>query len=201
MFRLNAQYMRGVFLMLNQKGQAFSVFELMIAAIVAVAILFLLLQIIGGINTSTNSSPKDAITNALLSAKTSGGSVDTVAFTIDPQGEISSEDFQEKTGLDPLAVFFVLADTGGLNDSLFKTADAGDGGTSYTLFYSSNSKISVKAKVICRQSGRSLKDSLDNLVVKSGAANGSDSGIVSTATDRCDKQSFIPCCAVVLRRP
>jgi len=70
---------------------------MILSAIVAVAILFLLLQIIGGINTSTNSSPKDAINNALLSAKTSGGSVDTVEFTIDPQGEINSEDFQERS--------------------------------------------------------------------------------------------------------
>ncbi len=53
-----------------RKGQAFSTFQLMIAAVVAIAILGILLAIIGGISPQV-SSPKHAIENALREAYSS----------------------------------------------------------------------------------------------------------------------------------
>jgi hypothetical protein len=46
-------------MLFNQKGQAFSVFKLLIAAVVAVTILMILMSIIGGIDVFSTSDPQD----------------------------------------------------------------------------------------------------------------------------------------------
>ncbi len=60
------------------KGQAFSTFQLMIAAVVAIAILGILLAIIGGISPQV-SSPKHAIENSLREAYSSPGIIKSSA--------------------------------------------------------------------------------------------------------------------------
>jgi len=51
--------------MLNQRGQEFSVFKLLISAIVAIVILTLLLQVLGIINFDPNTNPASAAENLL----------------------------------------------------------------------------------------------------------------------------------------
>ena len=62
--------------MLNQKGQAFSVFKLLIAAVVAVVILTLLLSIIGQINIFGQGEPQEEAEKLVNNLATSRGVVD-----------------------------------------------------------------------------------------------------------------------------
>lgn len=89
--------------MFNQKGQAFSVFELMIAAIVAIAILFVLLPIINNITTPTG----DAVStlSKSLSSISVGGTATTSTFAVKPREVVRSTDFGD-SGADPCSVYF-----------------------------------------------------------------------------------------------
>ncbi len=179
--------------MLNKKGQAFSVFELMIAAIVAVAILFILLSILDVIPPDISNNAKQVITSSLISAKTSGGNLDSLEFRLDPKGEINSEFFQADTGLDPKAVFFASKSGSGSVANMFTGAT---NSTNYAVFSTSNAEIKkLIARVMCSATSDSLKSSLE--------AYGYEdiTGIsATTALEVCETENFIPCCAIVLRR-
>lgn len=66
---INYIFMRGA-VMFNSKGQAFSVFNLLIAAVVALAILGLLMSVMGMIDFSTKTNPIDVAKSKLRDAQT-----------------------------------------------------------------------------------------------------------------------------------
>jgi len=183
--------------MLNNRGQAFSVFELMIAAIVAVAILFVLLPILGGITTGGVGGPRDAIGNTLASVS-SGGSFTSQEFTITKNTPITSSQFT-KEGFDSRSIIMAVdneldAQTG-LSSFVFSSAVAVNDPLSYTaVTYTGNQSISLKAKVICEATGNSADVTFDLI------SETINIGDVTNPSEHCGTTEFSPCCLVILER-
>ncbi len=147
--------------MFNQKGQAFSVFELMIAAIVAIAILFVLLPIIGGITTPAGSAV-DEIGNVLSSIQVGGTRV-TQAFVIEPNEAVSSDYFSMQ-GIDKCAVYFESGAFG--SNQIITDLDAGGFVDDDCYFYFenvTNRSIQAKATVVCESNAEILSNRLRSL--------------------------------------
>jgi len=193
---------------MGSKGQAFSVFELMIAAIVAVAILFVLLPIISG-GFSFNTTPKDAISNALSSIET-GGNAMTQEFTLD-SGDILKSDQFANDGFDAHSIVFAIA---GDNKYPAGKGDAAiDDSEDFSYFkYTGNVPIAAKAMVYCAQTGESLVGTLGLIdAAYSEAYNGVDIGSDLDEAEEildddeailtlCGADDYQPCCAVIIMR-
>ena len=181
--------------MLNNRGQAFSVFELMIAAIVAVAILFVLLPLLPNPDPVLG-GPRDAIGNTLASVS-SGGSFTSQEFTVTKDMPITSSQFS-KEGFDSrsliMAVQKNLYDQGG--SSLFEltaNSDISDPTSASIVVYRGNQSLALKAKVICEATGTLLKGTLDSI-------DGTFYSSVDDPTEHCGETEFSPCCIIILER-
>jgi hypothetical protein len=150
--------------MINQRGQAFSVFELMIAAIVAIAILFVLLPIIQGITTPTGDA-RTTIGNALSVLKY--GKEDTGTFRITGGDTIRSSELQDKA--DSCSFYF---DAGKFNPNRLTTAPGeedfdSDLCNSRIINQSASNPINAKAVVVCAANVEDLEESITNAKLNS----------------------------------
>lgn len=179
--------------MLNQKGQAFSVFELMIAAVVAFAILIVLFMVLNQIGTPTGQDAKNVVANAIKSISPSGD-VSTTEFELGGSGSnsVSSSDLTDKTGLDEKSMFFAIGQFGG-SSSAGAVSVASDGSA---LLYNGTTKIRVKARVVCKQTGTAL----DSYISSSGLQSKYPSGFEKSGSDYCGEDNQ-PCCVVILIKP
>ncbi len=173
--------------MFNQKGQAFSVFELMIAAIVAVAILFVLLPILGGIGGGGGTNASSAIANALASVE-KGGTITSQEFTLQKGDTINSKQFEN---FDQHSVNFDV--NPGFEGSGFEPV--GDSSSYSGFIYNGSTKLKVQAKVICETTGTSLAETLDDASIE---------GVFGVdVTELCEPDEpgqFQPCCLVLIER-
>jgi FlaG/FlaF family flagellin (archaellin) len=173
--------------MFNEKGQAFSVFELMIAAIVAIAILFVLLPIINtGFSPTSDSST--SIGNALASVE-NGGSTSSQNFSLEKNDTITSKDWVDKGFSEQQIVI-------GYNDNVpqsnsFETM----GGDEWSgIEYTGNTPVTVSAKVVCRTTGADLEATTDSLMDDVEDTDG-------TPEDLCGSDGeYSPCCYVIIQR-
>jgi hypothetical protein len=178
----------------NQRGQAFSVFELMIAGVVAFAILIVLLMVIGGVNPlGTSQDAKTTISNGIKSISPSGDTT-TGVFELNSKSALTSDDLTEKTGLDARSIVFAVGQFGvGSNpNTQVVAADSGSG-----VQYTGSGTLRAKARVICKQTGAKLQAFLDDFVPTTAYArevNPTDSGA-------CGEEEYMPCCIVLLERP
>ncbi len=143
--------------MLNNKGQAFSVFELMIAAIVAIAILFVLLPIVSNITTPTGDA-KSSIGNVISSLGV-GGTQRTSTFQIGALETVRTSYFSDK-GVDEDAVCF---DLGKFYDAQLTLGDDGDDCRSFTN--TTNRAINAKALIVCEYDADTLEGTLTSINV------------------------------------
>lgn len=171
---------------MNQKGQAFSVFELMIAGVVAFAILIVLLTVINQFIFNPQGNSKDAISQALKTAGVSG-TVSTQVFEMAPGDSISATNFQSATGYDYQSVFFCknekLDDSGTVGSKLEIITDDGPS----TISWQGVSKQKFKAKVVCESTNELIESA--TTVVK---------GNCSGVAEYCGESQ--PCCAVVFEK-
>ena len=176
---------------MNQKGQAFSVFELMIAAIVAVAILFVLLPIISG-GFSFNTTPKDAISNSLSAVK-DGGQTTSQDFDLQPNQTLKSSQFTDN-GFDAHSIVFAVSEqleAGGKIEVAIENDEF-----SY-LTYTGSTPQPAKAVVICEQTGESLDETIG---ISSEKIQDAMSASSVNVTDLCDVDEYQPCCVVIIER-
>lgn len=175
--------------MFNQKGQAFSVFELMIAAIVAVAILFVLLPILIDPPVDDVNTVKNAISNSLSSVK-NGGSVTSQEFTLSKDILLDSKMFSDK-GFDQHSILF---DVDKSISQTFNFGIKGTGDGAYSSFmYNGSVGLKANARIICQQTGTSLEETLE------GQGISLNSG--ETPTQLCGLEGeYIPCCVVIINR-
>jgi len=87
--------------MLNQRGQEFSVFKLLISAIVAIVVLTLLLNILGIVNFNPNTDPSKSAVN-LLTSMDSSQYQEKVSARIDftKENSINAKSLAKEMGLD-----------------------------------------------------------------------------------------------------
>jgi len=176
--------MQGDFV-LNQKGQAFSVFELMIAGVVAFAILIILLMVINNVNTGVTSNPKDAISTAVKTVGVSGQTTTNV-FSFKNGQQVSADDISSQTGLDVGSLFFMTGQFG--NDSTITIAEG------KSVLYTGSTEKKVQAIVNCKQNEGALANSISQLSSSSSFSNYSFEPAAA-----CGDVS--PCCAIILIRP
>jgi hypothetical protein len=142
--------------MLNQKGQEFSVFKLLISAIVAIVILTLLLQILGIIDFNPNTDPANAAENLLKD-------IDSQVYTEKVSKKL---DFKKENSISSLA----LADSVGLSseqiclllDSDLTSLGFSDNGGTSLITYSGSSTVRVKLAGICSRSGNDIDSAIQN---------------------------------------
>ncbi|MBI5553433.1 MAG: hypothetical protein HY917_01700 [Candidatus Diapherotrites archaeon] len=131
---------------MNARGQAFSVFKILIAGIVALAILGILLPLLQGISTP-QSDPQNIAAELVKGAYTQPGSVQTSSqkAIFDRDKEISAKAIQTKVpGLLPEQICLLP----GKYETYFDNALVSSSGGSL-LKYSSPSSQSFKVKVYC----------------------------------------------------
>jgi len=169
--------------MINQKGQAFSVFELMIAGVVAFAILMVLMQVIGGILTGQDTDALSALSDAVKSASPSGQAY-AGSFVLQKDLAVRVTNLASETDLDPSSFIFVSGEFA--SDATIEIADEGKGIT-YT---GSSPKKKIAAMVICEQTSQDMSDALDAL---SNGTNGSKYDL--TLNGEC--VDGIVCCVII----
>ena len=169
--------------MLNQKGQAFSVFELLIAAIVAVAILFVLLSILMPIKPPGNSGVVSAISNSLSAVK-GGGSVESQPFDFEKDIFVTSNDFSAN-GFDGHSILFSV-DPG--VESMFTVLS---NETMTGVQYMGAVKFTAKAFVACQATGTLLKSAIEGVSLNYTGAE---------VPGICGESEYQPCCLVIIKR-
>ena len=146
---------------LNKKGQASSTFQLLIAAIVALAILGVLISVIGGVNPLSGDA-KTATSQKLKAQMNNPGAVDcTEPVTFKKGISLATEGITKDSGLDPQQVFFTNA-----IDSVTNFPEPS--GTKSVLRYSGTSSKKVVLCIICSDNGKTgLETAITNNEISS----------------------------------
>lgn len=145
---------------LNQKGQAFSVFKLLIAAIVAVFILTFLLQLLTIIPRPGQGDPAEEASSKIKSLLTKLGTAEsTTIVSFAAKGQLRSRTIAEKSGSlssDDICILVGSSDTG---NSIFE----GTEGPNATLVHTGNTPIERKLYIMCDNADQ-INDSIDAIV-------------------------------------
>lgn len=138
----------------NSKGQAFSTFQLLIAAVVALALLGVLMPIIGGINPGTDRLA-DSLEERINTQQNQPGTLSlTDDIKVSGRGDpfISTATITEGTGMDSKQVKFI---TNGY-------ADFGILGEGSSLEIKNQSRITYQFGVLCHSSVEKLDASIED---------------------------------------
>lgn len=92
--------------MFNSKGQSSSVFNLLIAAIVSIAILGLLLAIMGGIGFNVGNDPVDTSITLINNAQNPYYAIKNSEITFEKDGSIPKASIADKTDVGPNDIVF-----------------------------------------------------------------------------------------------
>lgn len=179
--------------MLDKKGQAFSVFELMIAGVVAFAILIILLSVVSGVLFNPTNNPRDSISTAL---KTVGRSAQTVTdtFQIKPNTTIFATNFYDKTGLEATSVKFFAGQFGSNNMlKVDEELNMSDEARISSVTWNGSQALNAKALVLCEVTNEQAANSISKLDSDKYEYNSDE------LAEYCDDAQ--PCCAVVLAKP
>ncbi len=171
--------------MMNQKGQEFSVFKLLISAIVAIVILTLLLQILNVINIGVTTEP-DKAAEDLLKSMDASPYHEKVSDRIDFKKEhsISAAALADKVGLGNNQICL------GVEDGL----DGFDNSTETLITYSRDSSVRVNLAGICGP-----KEGFDGGLIESSTSRLSGAGFsFSQCGGVCDEDQR--CCVLVVVR-
>jgi hypothetical protein len=163
--------------MINQKGQAFSVFELMIAGVVAFAILMLLLQILPK-DVTPNNDPLTSISTAINSVQPSGEGK-TSPFVLNTGTSIAVEDIASKTSMDKGSFIFTMG--------AFTSEDKIETDGTYLRYVGAQKEKTIAAMIICKETNQSLLDSLSRLDSKYDT---------TSASEGCPEDGLV-CCVII----
>jgi len=172
--------------MINQKGQAFSVFELMIAGVVAFAILMVLLQVIGGITKGTDSDALTAISNAVSSASPSGQAFAT-PFILKKDVAVMVTNLASKTDLDKDSFIFTKGEFVSDTDEI----EVAEDGT-WMKYTGAKPQKKISAVVVCEQTNSDLSTALDMIE----ASTPTKDVAIAKILPGC-KNDGIVCCVIV----
>ena len=127
----------------GQKGQSSSVFNLLIAALVSIAILALLLTILGGVVFDQGSEPAEASVTALNSAKTLDYSTRSSEFTFSKKfNEISVRSLASKTDVGEDNIHLYVCE--GINN-----VNLNGTGISQKIAYSGSADLKATVYAVC----------------------------------------------------
>jgi len=169
---------------LNQSGQAYSVFKLLIAAIIAVAILYILISIIGGINIF--GSDVQTVAKQIIQKQVDmPGQLDTSTAAVFKSGtNLAPSALVGNSGLTPEQI---CLHKGELVDNIAVTV------TGSTLMQNGTTDLTVKISVMCHKA-----DALQAAIDEVGLTT-VDLDDVSAGSCGCDLTTTQKCCVVILR--
>ena len=131
---------------MNQKGQAFTTFQLLISAVIALAILVLLLNIIGGLPNLSGGEPSDEATNLVKALVNSPGDLKLSRdIVFRPQTNLTAKSIAASSGV--LTEDQICVSTGDFDpeNSQFKQI----GSEEQIVSYQGSSNVTAKLSVIC----------------------------------------------------
>lgn len=172
---------------MNNKAQSFSVFQLVISAVIAVAILAVLLGVMSSmqlINTDPDSAMGDTLSKA---AGAYGSSIRTENMTFAQGTSVSAATLAESAGLDPNQICFSL---GKYENGDFEILSVGD---RQTLEYDGRTAKNISAYVVCDLSQDNLEEYL--------GASSTLEPLTGGSIDECGCPDDDVCCVIVLANP
>jgi len=172
---------------LNQKGQEFSVFKLLISAIIAIVVLTLLLQILNIIDFNPNTDPSKAAEN-LLNDMDSSTYTEKVSKKLDfkKENSISAAALANNVGLDNEQICL------GLASDLESTGDFVLNQTHSLITYNGDSSVRVKLAGICAPESQ-----LDETFIEENTAVLRNTGF---SVSDCSFPAGLKACVLVLIR-
>lgn len=177
---------------LNQKGQSFSTFKLLISAIIAISILTFLLQIFGIIDFSFGNKPVDAAGDVLGNAinnETSAYTTDKVIFD-KSNNIVTARTLSKDVTIDSSNICVILGYYYD-NENLFEQMDKGAG-----IRYLGTGQQQAKISAICGADNDELKLAVGDY--KTSKPNNLFEDI-DNSDDSCDLETAQPACIIVLR--
>lgn len=176
--------------MINQKGQAFSTFKLLIAAIVAIAILTILLQVIGTISPLGQQDPGEEAIQQLKSYynRPSEHKLTGEVF-FDPEDSLNGKAIAQSTGILSPDQVCISAGDFSEKEELFEEDSDLKGRSLVT--YNGSSSFATKLSIICDTAGE-LGDDLKASGLEENYLSSCTSNGICTNEDR-------RCCIIVLR--
>ena len=177
---------------MNQKGQAFSVFELMIAGVVAFAILIVLLTVINGFIFNPQGNAKDSISQTLKGMGISGADT-TQSFQMNAGDVLFATNFQSATGYDYQSIYFCVSDKlATATSSKLVVNQPTDGTTASSIKWTGVTKQNFKAKVVCEATSDLINASVDEFTTNACTPGG------DASSSYCGTSQ--PCCAVIFEK-
>ncbi len=171
---------------LNQRGQAYSTFKLLIAAIVALAILMILMPIIGSVLQIFQDDPSDKTIELLndLYSKPETVKITPRAVTFTPEYVLSAQGLAERVPLSKDQICMSLGDFEDNDSFLIRDDDP-----HHRITWKGTSNQNVKIAVTCNISEDALMDGIEDTKFDEWETN----------CDICDGRGR--CCIVGLKNP
>ncbi len=147
---------------MNTRGQAFSTFQLLIAAVVALAILVLLLNIIGSLPTPGTTKPQAEAVNLIKSQINSPSELRTSSNSVNfgKEDSLNSKSIATSSGvLTSSQVCISMGDFSAEDESDFANTNQNLEGD--IIQYKGSGQLRVKLSVIC-DTGSALREDLEN---------------------------------------
>ena len=183
---------------MNQNGQAYSTFKLLIAAIVAMAILAILIPIIMQVMGLIKANPTDEAKSLMSSLIDAPGSLRiTKEVSFAPGTDISGSALAERVAISKDQIC--------MSTGAFEAVDEGESGfqclgcddsdaSQQRIIYRGSSERVVKIAIVCNK-WPDLEDDLEDYKLEEGDG---DPDISESCESICQEEA--KCCAVVLKR-
>jgi len=184
---------------LNQKGQAYSTFKLLIAAIIAMAILAILIPIImqamGWLTASPLNETKSLLTDLVGSP---GALKHTPEVAFKPAEVLPASALVERLGISRDQICMSTGQFEEDPDNGFECIGCEDASDNQRLAYHGTSNQSAKLAVVCNVNLDELLDDIEAYKLEPGNDNDWEGTSIEEACEVCEGKG--KCCAVVLKR-
>ena len=179
---------------MNENGQAYSTFKLLIAAIVAMAILAILIPIIMQVLGLIKANPTDEATSLLSSLVDSPGNISrTKEVIFEPGAALAASALSSKINIATDQICMSTGEFESDEDALFEWRESDDG-DEQRLLYNGNSEQQAKIAIVCNNNLDSLLDDIDFYSIDYDEGNDLENACSAICADRGK------CCAIVLER-
>ena len=179
---------------MNEKGQAYSTFKLLIAAIVAMAILAILIPIIMNVMGLITADPTTETRSILSDLVGSPGAVKrTTEVTFEPDSVLAGSALAERIAI---SADQICMSTGKFEEDKqagFECINCKKDAESQRIIYHGNANLTAKIAIVCNVSNVELAKDIDAYKLKYSEGNDIDK-----ACKICDDKG--KCCAIVLER-
>lgn len=175
---------------MNNRGQAYSTFQLLIAAVIAMAILVILIPIIMQVMGIITSDPTDETKRMLSNAVDNPSAIQyTPDVAFEPGDALSAQAITERTGIAKDQVCMGALDFGDEDEE--DDFEVLKGEFSHRILYHGSGTKTVKIAIVCNVSFKDLDDDINDYSLD-------DKIDMDACQDICEDRGT--CCAVVLSR-